>query len=71
MNDLLFNSIMTEILSYRTSLLICKVNQWTGFFMIGISVLKELSSMVVGKKKLQKTIANIFSEVQTNSSMSN
>ena len=39
--------------------------------MIGISVLKELSSMVVGKKKLQKTIANIFSEVQTNSSMPN
>ena len=29
----------------ETSPLICRVNQWTGFYMIGTSVMKELSSI--------------------------
>ena len=27
----------------ETSSLICAANQWTGFYMIGVSVMKELS----------------------------
>ena len=39
----LMNSFMTEV-SYRieTSPLICRANQWTGYYMIGTSVMKEL-----------------------------
>ena len=35
---------MTESLYIETSLLICYANQWTGFYMIGNSVVKELSN---------------------------
>ena len=33
---------MTEVPIIETSPLIFSVNQWTGFYMIGISVMKEL-----------------------------
>ena len=36
----------------ETSPLICRANQWTGFCMIGTSVIKELKSMSI------KTIKN-------------
>ena len=34
---------MTEVRHIETSLLICKANQWTGFYMIGTSVMAELN----------------------------
>ena len=34
-------ALMTEV-PIETSLLICRVNQWTGFCMIGTSITKEL-----------------------------
>ena len=34
-------------LSYRTSPLICRADQWTGFYMITVSVMKELNSVFV------------------------
>ena len=38
-----FNSFMTEVPYYiETSPLISSANQWTGFSMVGASVLKEL-----------------------------
>ena len=48
---------MTEVLSYKNSA-ICSANQWTGFYMIGISVMNKLmfrprsSSFVTKKTKV-------------------
>ena len=39
-----FNSFMTEVgYHIETSPLICSANQWTGFYMITASVMKELN----------------------------
>ena len=43
---------MTEALSYRNQSIDCKANQWTGFYMITASVMKELNT------KNLKTLAN-------------
>ena len=40
--ECIFNSFTTDVSSYRTSLLICSANQWTGFYITGPSVMKEL-----------------------------
>ena len=37
-----FNSFMTEVPIIETSPLIFRANQWTGFYIIGTSVMKEL-----------------------------
>ena len=31
----------------KTSPLICKANQWTGFYMLGTSVMKKLNSKMI------------------------
>ena len=39
----LFNSFMTDVPYHiETSPLICRANQWTGFYMIKVFVMKEL-----------------------------
>ena len=38
----MLNSFMTESYHIETGLLICRANQWTGFYMIGTSIMKEL-----------------------------
>ena len=43
----LFNSFMTEVTNVETSPLICRANQWTGFYMIGTSIMKELTDTSV------------------------
>ena len=44
---------MTEAVIRETSPLICRANQWTGFFMITASIIKELkvSFCITLKKK--------------------
>ena len=37
-----FNFFMTEVPIIETSALICRANPWTSFYMIGVSVMKEL-----------------------------
>ena len=36
----------------ETSPLICSVNQWAGFYLVGISVMKEL--LIAGVRKIQR-----------------
>ena len=41
------NSFKTEAVYHiETSSLICKANQWTGFYMITVAVLKELMNFL-------------------------
>ena len=41
--NIAFNTFMAEVpIIIETSLLICSANQWNGFSMIGITVVKEL-----------------------------
>ena len=37
---------MTGSYQIETSSLICRVNQWTGFYMIGTFVMKELMTLI-------------------------
>ena len=37
----------------ETSQVICRANQWTGFYMIGTSVMKELNNQVIVKNIIQ------------------
>ena len=40
----IFNSFMTEVpIIIETSPFICSANQWTDFYMVGTSVIKELN----------------------------
>ena len=41
--DYVVNSFMTEVPIIETCRLICKANRWTGFYMIGTSVMKKLT----------------------------
>ena len=43
----LFNSFMTVAVIIETRPLICSANQWTGFYMITASVMKELNFLSV------------------------
>ena len=44
----------------ETSPLNCKANQWTGFFMIGTSIIKELKHVNVKKRLYKKIIHSHF-----------
>ena len=44
MQIMLYNSCMTQVPVIETSPVICSANQWTGFYMIGNSVMKELKN---------------------------
>ena len=46
---LLFNFLNGGPYYIETSLLICSANQWTGFYMIGTSVIKELNILTYEK----------------------
>ena len=60
-----FNSFMTEFLSYRNQLLICRANQWTGFYMKGTSVMKESGFYQICKNILsQETCCNKIAREQ-------
>ena len=43
----MFNSFLNLLFPYQVeaSLLICRASQWTGFYVIGASVMKELNFM--------------------------
>ena len=43
----MFNSFLTLLFPYqvKASLLTCRASQWTGFYVIGASVMKELNFM--------------------------
>ena len=43
----LFNSFMTQVPITKNSPLICSANQWTGFYMMGTSVVKKLRTMIL------------------------
>ena len=49
--------------SIKTSPLICRANQWFGFYMIETSVMKELKELFVkiSLKNLESTLENTFS----------
>ena len=44
MQIMLYSSFMTQVPVIETSPVICGANQWTGFYMIGNSVMKELKN---------------------------
>ena len=44
MQIMLYNSFMTQVPVIETSPVICSANQWTGFYMIVNSVMKELKN---------------------------
>ena len=47
LGEIVFNSFMTEVpYDVETSQLISSANQWSAFYMIGNSVMKELNAMV-------------------------
>ena len=49
----IFCSIMT-VWNIEISPLICSVNQWTGFYMIGTSIMKQLNNVPLYKKSKKK-----------------
>ena len=44
----------------ETSPMICSANQWADFYMIGTSVIKELSNFLWQQKKTSKTSLQIL-----------
>ena len=55
----LFNVFMTS-LTYRNSTNQCSANQWTGFYMIGTSVVKELIELCFPVIRLKQLPAQAF-----------
>ena len=53
------NSFMTEVHHIETSQMKCRVNQWTGFYMIGTSVMKELKPTIKFESNVPK-VGDLF-----------
>ena len=50
---------MTEVHHIETSQMKCRVNQWTGFYMIGTSVMKELKPTIKFESNMPK-VGDLF-----------